>query len=68
MAGEQVPEAWVGEQVTLEYWTGNARSSIKCGLEAVNVWGVVVATEAPGEEGKRMRFYPWGAVLHITKA
>jgi len=27
----------------------------------------VVATEAPGDEEKRTRFYPWGAVLHITK-
>ena len=68
MAGEQIPEAWVGSQVMLEYWTGNARSSIKCSLEEVNVWGVVVATEALGDERKRTRFYPWGAVLHITKA
>ena len=69
MAGEQIPEAWVGSQVTLEYWTGDARSSIKCSLEAVNVWGIVVATDSPGgDEEKRLRFYPWGAVLHITKA
>jgi len=67
MAGEQMPEAWVGLQVSLEYWTGNARSSIKCSLEAVNVWGIVVVTEAPGEEERRTRFSPWGAVLHITK-
>jgi hypothetical protein len=68
MAGEQIPEAWIGAQVTLEHWTGNGRSSIRCSLETVNVWGIVVATGVPGDEGKRARFYPWGAVLHITKA
>ena len=69
MTGEQIPEAWVGSRVSLEHWTGNARSSIRCSLEEVNVWGIVVATEATGgDEGKRLRFYPWGAVLHITNA
>lgn len=67
MAGEQIPEAWAGSQITLEYWTGDGRSSIKCSLETVNVWGIVVATEAPGDEEDRARFYPWGAVLHMTK-
>jgi hypothetical protein len=68
MAGEQIPEAWVGSQVMLEFWTGNARSSLRCSLETVNVWGIVVMIEAPGDEQRRPRFYPWGAVLHITKA
>jgi hypothetical protein len=66
MAGEQIPEAWVGEQVTIEHWNGEGRSSIKCRLETVNVWGIVVAIEVPGGKEKRTRFHPWGAVLQIT--
>jgi hypothetical protein len=64
MAGEQIPEAWIGEQVALRFWRGDDRRSIECKLEAVNDRGVVVLIETE-EEKSRPRFYPWSAVLQI---
>ena len=67
MAGEQIPEAWVGGQVTLTYWNGDTSSSTRCTLEAVNDRGIVIATEETEIEVPRTSFYPWGAVLHVQK-
>ena len=67
MAGEQIPEAWVGGQVTLTHWNGDTSSSTRCTLEAVNDRGIVIATDEPEIEMPRTSFYPWGAVLHVQK-
>ena len=47
MAGEQIPEAWVGGQVTLTHWNGDTSSSARCTLEGVNDRGIVIATDEP---------------------
>lgn len=66
MAGEQIPEAWIGEQVALRFWNGDGRNTIKCKLEAINNRGVGVVSEPEEAEGEsRTYFYPWSAVLHI---
>ena len=59
---EQIPEAWVGEQIKLRYWHGDGRNTTAGKLAAVNDRGVVTIET---EEDSRTRFYPWGAVLHI---
>ena len=66
-AWEQIPEAWVGEQVTLTHWNGDTSSAARCTLEAVNDGGIVIATDEPEIEAPRTSFYPWSAVLHIHK-
>ena len=68
MAGEQIPEAWVGEQVTLTHWNGDTNSATRCSLEAVNDRGIVVTTEETEYQASHTSFYPWSAVLHITRA
>ena len=45
MAAEQIPEAWVREQVTITHWNGDTSSATRCTLEAVNERGIVIATE-----------------------
>ncbi len=67
MADEQIPEAWVGEQVTLMHWNGDTSSATRCTLEAVNDRGIVVETEATEIQGSHTSFYPWSSVLHIQK-
>jgi hypothetical protein len=67
MAGEQIPEAWIGWQVTLTYWNGNTSSATRCTLEAVNDRGIVVEAEATEIQVSHTSFYPWSSVLHIQK-
>ena len=67
MAGEQIPEAWIGWQVTLTHWNGDRSSLSKGSLEAVNDRGIVLATEEIDNEEPYIRFYPWSAVLQIQQ-
>ena len=67
MAGEQIPEAWVGGQVTITHWNGDTSSSTRCTLEAVNDRGIVVETEATEIQGSHTSFSPWSSVLHNKK-
>ena len=63
MAKKDVPEAWIGEPVSLRYWRGDGRATVECKLEAVSKRGVAVVIEVEGASWTR--FYPWGSVLHI---
>jgi hypothetical protein len=63
VAGEQIPEAWVGELIKLRYCNGDGRGSVGCKLEAVNDRGIVARIN--DDDVLVTRFYPWNAVLHI---
>jgi len=63
---EQIPEAWIGEEVALQFWQGDGRSAVRGTLETVNDRGVGLVVQAEEKEDElRRRFYPWSAVLHI---
>jgi hypothetical protein len=66
MATGQIPEAWIGEEVALQFWQGDGRSAVKGTLEAVNDRGLGLVVQAEEKEDElRRRFYPWSAVLNI---
>ena len=61
MASGGVPDAWIGERVSLRYWRGDGKNMAMGKLEAVGEHGVVIAYQ----DAEISRFYPWSAVLHI---
>ena len=62
---DRVPEAWIGQEVTVYYGTSKDGGNCKANgtLEAVNEDGLVVRSEHRDEEERE--FYPWGSVARV---
>ncbi len=61
MTEESIPEAWIGQRVSLRY---GEESRVFCNLEAINDRGVIV--EESGKNGEPITaFYPWSSVIAI---
>jgi hypothetical protein len=63
-----VPEAWIGRSVELIFVSGSSTEYADGRLEEVNDRGIVLTVEGHGEHPARLLFYPWGAVIQVSKA
>jgi hypothetical protein len=63
-----VPEAWIGRTVELIFVSGSSTEYTGGRLEEVNDRGIVLTVEGHGEHPARPLFYPWGAVIQLSKA
>jgi hypothetical protein len=54
----RVPEAWIGQEVSLRYVDADAPRSLDCKITEVNDWGVCVA-------GEKDSFFAWSNVVRI---
>lgn len=45
----------------MRYWYGDGRGAVDCTLQAIGDKGIVL------DVGDKIRFLPWGAVLHIEQ-
>ena len=61
---EQVPEAWIGEKVSVRPVEGSTPEGV---LESVDERGIVVRTEVEGEEDF-VAWYPLTSVVRIARA
>ncbi len=59
---EQIPEAWVGQEVIVLYGTGNRQAGT---LEDVSEWGIVVRSTREGREN--VFWYPLTSVTRLMK-
>jgi hypothetical protein len=63
-----VPEAWIGGEVELIFVSGSSTEYTDGRLEEVNDRGIVLTVEGHGEHPARPLFYPWGAIIQLSKA
>lgn len=58
---EQIPEAWIGQAVTVVHHGRDGSQQHRGVLDSVNERGVVVRSE----EKDRTHFFPWTSIIHI---
>ena len=61
---EQIPGAWIGQEVTVHYGPEGRRQSGK--LEAVSEQGVVLRTNQ-GSKGESVFWYPLTSVIRLKQ-
>jgi hypothetical protein len=54
--------------VELIFVSGSSTEYADGRLEEVNDRGIVLTVEGHGEHPARLLFYPWGAVIQVSKA
>jgi hypothetical protein len=58
---QNVPDSWVGEEITISFSSGSQRATAKCTLAAVNDRGVVVDYRGAAF------FHPWNSIIAIQR-
>jgi hypothetical protein len=62
-----VPEAWIGRSVELVFASGASTEYVDGNLQEVNDRGIVLAVETHVGHLAQLLFYPWSAVIQLSK-
>ncbi len=63
-----IPEAWLGRPVKVVFVSGSSTEYADGILEEVNDRGIVVSVETHVGHPAQPLFYPWSAVIQLSKA
>ena len=70
MEGAEVPQAWIGQKVTVLFSVPGA-NPLPATLEGLNAYGVALRHEFPrtpeAEVAETLIFYPWSAIQRIVE-
>ena len=70
MPGAEVPEAWIGQEVTV-FFSEPGANPLPATLEGFNAYGVALRHEFPrtteAELVETLIFYPWTAIQRIVE-